>query len=120
MRLQVKALAFAAAALGGATLAVAASPSFTVKCMHTSGPTALPKHGTYYFFLNEAQVKGYACSVPGRPCQIVRQDQKEIAFQTPGDEPDTIVIDLTNGAIRHTAASGEEATFACRQVPNEP
>ncbi len=119
MRLHVKALAFVLAALGGASLAVAGSPSFTVKCMHTAGPTVLPKHGTYYFFLREAQVKGYGCSVPGRPCQIVRQDQREIVFQTPGDAPDTITIDLSNGAIRHTAASGTEATFACRQVPNE-
>jgi hypothetical protein len=106
------------AGIAAATIAVAAGPSFTVRCMHTSGPTTLPKYGTYYFFLPESQVKGYACSNPGRPCQIVSRDAAAIVFQTPGQAPDTIKIDLSNGAIQHKTVTGLESTFACRQVPN--
>lgn len=104
--------------LCAASLAHAGPPTFTVRCMHTAGPKITPKYGTYYFFLKEGQVKGYACSLPGRPCQIISQDSTTIVFQTPGDDPDTLSIDLRTGAIQHTTAKGEQATFACRQVPN--
>lgn len=118
MRATTVTLALGLALAGVATLAHAGEPTFTVRCMQTSGPKILPKYGTYYFFLKESQVKGYACSVPGRPCRIVNQDANTIAFQTPGDAPDRMTIDLRNGAIQHTTASGLQATFACRQVPN--
>jgi hypothetical protein len=106
------------AGIAAATIALAAGPSFTVRCMHNGGPAILPKYGTYYFFLPEDQVKGYACNIPGRPCQIVSQNASTVVFQTPGDAPDVIRIDLSNGAILHKTAAGLEATFACRQVPN--
>jgi len=99
-------------------LAFAGGPSFTVKCMHTDGPTVLPKYGTYYFFLNEDQVKGYGCGIPGRPCQIVSQNATTVVFQTPGDDPDTLTMDLQTGTIRQTTTAGVQSTFACRQVPN--
>ena len=99
-------------------LAAASGPSFTVKCMHTDGPTSLPKYGIYYFFLKEDQVKGYGCSLPGRPCQIISQNATTVVFQTPGDNPDTLVMDLQTGTIQQTTAAGEQSTFACRQVPN--
>jgi hypothetical protein len=120
MRALTTTLALGLALAGVATFAYAAGgePTFTVRCMQTSGPKILPKYGTYYFFLKEAQVKGYACSIPGRPCKIVSQDANTIAFQTPGDAPDRMTIDLRNGAIQHTTAQGLQATFACRQVPN--
>ena len=103
---------------GAAALAHAAGPSFTVRCMHTAGPKILPKYGTYYFLLPEGQVKGYGCAFPGRPCTIVSQTDKTIVFQTPGDFPDTMTISLADGSIEHATASGEKATFACRQIPN--
>jgi hypothetical protein len=118
MRSITTALALGLALAGVATLAHAGEATFTVRCMHTAGPKILPKYGTYYFFLKEAQVKGYACSVPGQPCKIVSQDANTIAFQTPGEAPDRMTIDLRNGAIQHKTASGLQATFACRQVPN--
>jgi hypothetical protein len=107
----------AVTALLGAASAYAGGPSFTVKCMHTAGPTALSKYGTYHFFLKEGQVKGYACSVPGNPCQIVSRDETTVVFQTPGENPDTMTIDLRTGAISQTTAAGAQSTFACRQVP---
>lgn len=106
------------AGIAAATIALAAGPSFTVRCMHSGGPAILPKYGTYYFFLPEDQVKGYACNLPGRPCQITAKDASTIVFQTPGDAPDVIKIDLSNGVIQHKTATGLEATFACRQIPN--
>jgi len=120
MRTLTTTLALGLALTGVATFAYAegGEPTFTVRCMQTSGPKILPKYGTYYFFLKESQVKGYACSIPGRPCRIVSQDANSIAFQTPGDAPDRMTIDLRNGAIQHTTAQGLQATFACRQVPN--
>jgi len=118
MRPVATALVLGLALAGVTTFAHAAEPTFTVRCMHTAGPKILPKYGTYYFFLKEAQVKGYACSIPGQPCKIVGQDANTIAFQTPGEAPDKITIDLRNGAIQHKTASGLQATFACRQVPN--
>lgn len=112
------ALAFGLAAAGTVAFAKVGEPSFTVRCMQTAGPKILPKYGTYHFFLPEAQVKGYACSIPGQPCKIVGQTATAIAFQTPGDAPDKMTIDLRNGAIQHTTSSGLQATFACRQIPN--
>jgi IPT/TIG domain len=99
-------------------LASAGGPTFTVKCMHTGGPTILPKYGTYYFFLREDQVKGYGCNIPGRPCQITSQNATMVVFQTPGDDPDTMTMDLQTGNIRQTTSAGVQSTFACRQVPN--
>jgi hypothetical protein len=109
-------LAFFASCL--APLAHAGEPSFTVRCKHTAGPKILPKYGTYYFFLKEGQVKGYACSLPGRPCEIISKNQTMIVFQTPGEHPDTLSIDLRTGTIQHRKANGLHATFACRQIPN--
>lgn len=119
MRPAIKALVlgFAVCTLS-ATVAFAATPTFTVRCMQTAGAQILPKYGTYYFFLPDGQVKGYACSVPGRPCQIVSRDTTKIVFKTPGETPDTMSIDLRNGAIQHTTHSGQEATYACRQIAN--
>lgn len=119
MRPITNALALGLGLAGVATFAQAGGPTFTVRCMQTAGPKILPKYGTYYFFLKEGQVKGYACSVPGRPCTIVGQDANIITFQTPGEAPDRMTIDLRNGAIQHTTAQGLQATFACRQVPND-
>lgn len=118
MRSLITAAALTMAAATATAAYAVGTPTFTVKCMHTGGPKLLPKYGTYYFFLDDRQVKGYGCAVPGRPCLIVRQTPTEIEFQTPGDSPDTIVINLRDGSIRHTTTTGEQATFACRQVPN--
>jgi hypothetical protein len=63
-------------------------------------------------------VKGYACNVPGLPCSITGQNATMITFQTPGDAPDIMSIDLRNGAVEHKTAKGLTATFACRQIPN--
>lgn len=102
-----------------AGLAYAMAPSFTVRCMHTAGAKVLEKYGTYYFFLHDGQVKGFGCSLPGRPCKIVSQDANTVVFQTPGDFPDTITMNLRDGSLKHVTAAGEEATFACRQIPND-
>ena len=101
----------------GATAAQAGAPSFVVKCVRTSGSPVDAKYGTYYFFLKEGEVKGFACSQPGRPCQIVSQDAQKIVFQTPGEDPDTLIIDLRTGAIQKTRSNGLQWTYACRQVP---
>lgn len=101
-----------------ATAVFAAGPTFTVRCMQTAGPQILTTYGTYYFFLPEGQVKGFGCSVPGRPCQIVGRDATTIVFKTPGETPDTMSIDLRNGSIQHTTNAGEQATYACRQIAN--
>ncbi|MBL9096785.1 MAG: hypothetical protein JNK07_07645 [Alphaproteobacteria bacterium] len=119
MRPVTKALALGLAACAlTATAVFAAGPTFSVRCMQTAGPQILPKYGTYYFFLPEAQVKGYACSIPGRPCPIVSRDATTIVFKTPGETPDTMSIDLRNGAIQHKTHSGLEANYACRQIAN--
>ena len=112
----------AAAVLTGAaaTAALAANPSFVVRCMQTGGPTGDAKYGTFYFFLKDGFVKGYACSAPGRPCQIVSQGNQSVVFQTPGEVPDTLVIDLRTGAIQKTRSDGLQWTFACRQIPYQP
>jgi hypothetical protein len=103
-----------------AAIALAGEPSFTVRCKHTGGPKLLPKYGTYYFFLTEGQVKGYACSIPGRPCMITNRSATAIGFETPGDDPAKMTIDLRTGSIEHVTALGEHATFACRQIANNP
>jgi len=99
-----------------AAVALAGEPSFTVRCKHADGARLLPKFGTYYFFLVESQVKGYGCSIAGRPCAITKRTATTISFVTPGDDPDKMTIDLRNGMIEHVTTSGERATFACRQV----
>jgi hypothetical protein len=119
MRPVTKALALGLAAFTlTATAVLAAGPTFSVRCMQTEGPQILSKYGTYYFFLPEGQVKGYACSVPGQPCKIVSRDAQTIVFKTPGETPDTMSIDLRNGAIQHTTHSGDQAAYACRQIAN--
>jgi hypothetical protein len=40
-------LGLVAGGLAAATIAYAAGPTFTVRCMHTGGPQILPKYGTY-------------------------------------------------------------------------
>lgn len=108
-----------ALACTAAAAAFASAPSFTVRCMRTSGAELLDKYGTYYFFLTEGQVKGYACAVAGRPCLITKRDANTIVFKTPGDDPDVLTINLRDGSIRQVTAAGEEATYACRQLPND-
>jgi len=108
-------LTLAAVATAAAFAAYAGEPSFIVRCMQTSGPTA-EKYGTYYFFLKEGQVKGALCSLPGRPCPIVSQTSETIVFQTPGEDPDTLSIDLRTGAIKKKSTSGVEWTYTCRQI----
>ena len=109
----------AAAVLAAALPALvhAAAPSFAVKCMRSAGTADGEKYGTYYFFLKDGIVKGFACSQPGRPCQIVSQDAQKIVFQTPGELPDTLVIDLRTGAIERTSEDGLQWQYACKQVP---
>jgi len=111
-----KASIVAAAALSFATAVFAGDATFVVWCAQTSGPTSGHKYGTYYFFLKEGQVKGSVCSVPGNPCSITGNDGQTIAFQTPGESPDTLTIDLRNGAIQRTSSSGLKWTYACRQI----
>lgn len=113
----LRVLTVAAVAMMAAAVATAGAPSFVVKCVRTSGTPVDAKYGTYYFFLKEGEVKGFACSQPGRPCQIVSQDGKKIVFQTPGEDPDTLIIDLRSGAIQKTRSDGLQWTYACRQVP---
>lgn len=115
MRLGTISLAFGLVCTAAA-VALAGEPSFTVRCKHADGPKLLPKFGTYYFFLVESQVKGYGCSIAGRPCAITKRTPTTISFVTPGDDPDKMTIDLRNGMIEHVTAAGEHATFACRQV----
>jgi hypothetical protein len=109
--------------LAGALLAAmsasayAATPAFVVKCMKTSGPADGKKYGTFYFYLRDGFVKGYACDIPGRPCQIVSQNAQTVVFQTPGETPDTLVIDLRTGAIEKTSTNGAQWKYACKQVP---
>jgi len=109
------ATAFTAAALPA--LAHAVAPSFAVRCMKTDGPAAGDKYGTYYFFLKDGIVKGFDCSQPGRPCQIVSQNAQKVVFQTPGEAPDTMVIDLRTGAIERTSVTGTQWKYTCKQVP---
>lgn len=112
-------LAVAIAASLGAAFAFAATPSFVVKCMRTAGSADSAKYGTYYFFLKDGFVKGFACDVPGRPCQIVSQNAQTVVFQTPGESPDTLVIDLRTGAIEKTSANGMQWNYSCKQVPHQ-
>ena len=120
MRFQIaRLIAFAIFAAGMSALVHAAAPSFVVKCMRTAGPSGGEKYGTYYFFLKDGFVKGYACSLPGRPCQIVSQDTQSVVFQTPGDTPDTLVIDLRTGSIEKTSATGMQWKYSCKQVPHQ-
>lgn len=114
--LVARASIFGAAAVSLATAAFAGGPSFVVWCMQTSGPTSGDKYGTYYFFLKEGHVKGSVCGVPGHPCSITGNDGQTIAFQTPGESPDTMTIDLRSGAIQRTSSSGLRWTYTCRQV----
>jgi hypothetical protein len=109
----------AAVVLAALTPAIvhAATPSFVVYCMQTGGPQGDNKYGTFYFFLRDGFVKGYACAQPGRPCQIVAQDGQQVIFQTPGETPDTLTIDLRSGAVQQTRSDGLQRTFACRQIP---
>lgn len=118
MRLATISLAFGLACVA-ASAAYAVGPSFSVRCMHTGGAKILPKYGNYYFLLTDGEVKGYGCSLPGNPCKIVSQDANTVVFQTPGDFPDTMTINLRDGSIQHVTAEGERATFACRQIPND-
>jgi hypothetical protein len=113
---------FSAAALTTvlATASFASTPSFVVRCMQTGGPVGDDKYGTFYFFLKDGFVKGYACSAPGRPCLIVSQNSQSVVFQTPGETPDTLVIDLRTGAIQKTRTDGLQWTFACKQIPYQP
>ena len=104
-------------AAGMPALAYAAAPSFVVKCMRTAGPADGEKYGTYYFFLKDGIVKGFACDLPGRPCQIVSHTARAIVFQTPGDNPDKLTIDLRTGTIEKIGATGLQWTYSCKQVP---
>ena len=110
-------LAFAILVAFASVAAHAATPSFVVKCMRTGGPTGGEKYGIFYFFLRDGFVKGYACSNPGRPCQIVSQNNQTVVFQTPGEVPDTLTIDLRTGAVQQTRSDGLQWTFACKQIP---
>ena len=116
MRPVISALTVGVLSLAAASVAQAGPPSFTVRCMHTGGPQILPKYGTYHFFLKESLVKGYACSIPGQPCDITGRTATTITFQTPGENPDVVTIDLRDGTIQHRKANGLHATFACRQI----
>ena len=119
MRFQIaKCLAVAICAAAMPALAHAVAPTFVVKCVKTDGPLGGEKYGTYYFFLKDGFVKGFACSLPGRPCQIVLQNAQKIVFQTPGDTPDIMTIDLRTGAIDKTAADGSQWKYSCKQVPH--
>ena len=113
-------LALTALALGVSSAAHAAAPSFVVRCMRTSGPVEEQKYGTYYFFLRDGFVKGFACNVPGAPCKIVSQNTQTVAFETPGDAPDKLVIDLRTGTIQKTRANGLQWTFSCKQISYQP
>lgn len=113
-------LAFALFAMLAPAIAYAATPSFVVKCMQTGGPTGGEKYGTFYFFLRDGFVKGYACSNPGRPCQIVSQNNQTVVFRTPGEAPDTLTIDLRTGAVQQTRSDGLQWTFSCKQIPYQP
>ena len=99
-------------------VAFAGQPSFVIRCTRTSGPLSEPKYSTFYFFLQEGQVKGSTCNVPGNPCQIVstRENGQIIVFQTPGENPDTLTIDLRTGAIRRVSHIGLQWTYVCRQM----
>ena len=97
--------------------AYAVPPSFVVKCMRTAGPTTGDKYGTFYFYLRDGFVKGFVCGVPGQPCQIKSQDDKKVVFETPGETPDRLEIDLRSGAIQRKDSIGTETTYSCRQVP---
>ncbi len=120
MRTQIsRILAFATLVALTPSIADAATPSFVVKCMQTGGPIE-QKYGTFYFFLKDGFVKGYACSNPGRPCQIVSQNNQTVVFQTPGEAPDTLTIDLRTGAIQQTRSDGLQRTFTCKQIPYQP
>jgi len=98
--------------------AMAGQPSFVIRCTRMTGPVSEAKYSTYYFFLKEGQVKGATCNVPGNPCQIVsrRERGQVIVFQTPGENPDTLTIDLRTGAIRRVSHSGLQWTYVCRQL----
>jgi hypothetical protein len=111
--------ALALAALGFAipTLAHAATPSFVVKCMRTAGPAVGSKYGTFYFYLRDGVVKGFVCGVPGQPCQIISQDSKTVVFDTPGEAPDRLTIDLRTGAVQQKNSVGIETAYSCRQIP---
>jgi hypothetical protein len=120
----IKMLAMAVLVAALSATAMAAAPSFVVKCMKTAGPiagaAAGDKYGTYYFFLRDGIVKGYHCGLPGIPCQIVSQSPQQVVFQTPGEAPDTMVIDLRTGAIKRTSAAGDSWQYACKQIPYLP
>lgn len=116
----IRLLATAALAAALSASAYAVAPTFVVKCMKTAGPAAGDKYGTYYFFLKDGIVKGYDCSHPGTPCQIVSQNAQQVVFQTPGEAPDTLVIDLRTGAIKKTSAAGDSWQYACKQIPYQP
>lgn len=119
MRFQfARLLAAVIVVVGTPAIAYAEAPSFVVKCMRTAGTAVGQKYGTYYFFLKDGFVKGFACSQPGRPCQIVSQDAQKVVFQTPGEAPDTLVIDMRTGAIEKTDATGLQWKYTCKQVPH--
>ena len=121
MRTQIsKIRAFAILIALAPSVAHAATPSFVVKCMQTGGPAVDEKYGTFYFFLRDGFVKGYACNNPGRPCQIVSQDNQTVVFETPGEAPDRLTIDLRTGAIQQTRSDGLHRTFSCKQIPYQP
>ena len=113
-------LLLTAIAATASSAAYAATPSFVVKCMRTAGPVEGKKYGTYYFYLRDGFVKGFACDIPGSPCQIVSQNAETVVFQTPGEVPDKLVIDLRTGTIQKTRANGMQWTFSCKQVPYQP
>jgi len=113
-----KILVLAATAALFSNAALASQPSFVIRCTRTSGPVSEAKYSTFYFFLKEGEVKGSTCSVPGNPCQIIstRDGGQIITFQTPGENPDTLTIDLRTGAIRRVSHSGLQWTYVCRQL----
>ncbi|MCE9522200.1 MAG: IPT/TIG domain-containing protein [Alphaproteobacteria bacterium] len=113
-------LIFAIAVALSPSVAFAATPSFVVKCVRTAGSAEGEKYGTYYFYLRDGFVKGSACDVPGQPCQIVSQNPESVVFQTPGESPDTLTIDLRTGAIERTRSNGDHWAFSCKQVPYQP
>ena len=110
-------LALAVLGVAMPTLADAMTPSFVVKCMRTAGPAVGSKYGTFYFYLRDGVVKGFVCGLPGRPCQIVSQDSKTVVFDTPGEAPDRLTIDLRSGTVQQKNSVGIETSYSCRQIP---
>ena len=103
-------LAVAIVASLGAAFAYAATPSFVVKCMRTAGSADSEKYGTYYFFLKDGFVKGFACDVPGRPCQIISQNAQTVVFQTPANRP------IRSSSTYAPAQSREQAQTGCSGI----